>query len=62
MQTRGEFHFVTPLGPGLLAKGKGSASIVPMLSRMLEKRGIRSEVQGRAFHVSLRAICFGPWF
>lgn len=38
MQTRGEFHFVTPLGPGLLAKGKGSASIVPMLSRMLEKR------------------------
>lgn len=44
MQTRGEFHFVTPLGPGLLAKGKGSASIVRMLSRMLEKRGIRSEV------------------
>jgi hypothetical protein len=43
METRGAFHFVTPVGPGLEAKGKGSANVIKMLGRMLERQGIASE-------------------
>lgn len=43
MEPRGEFHFVTPVGPGLVAKGKGPSNVIRMLCRMLEKQGIHSE-------------------
>ncbi|MET4101482.1 hypothetical protein ABIE58_000903 [Roseovarius sp. MBR-78] len=44
MAARGEFHFVTPIGPGLVAKGKGPANVLRQMTRMLEKQGIKSEV------------------
>lgn len=44
METRGAFHFVTPIGPGLQAKGKGSKSIVTSMTRALGRQGVDSEV------------------
>ncbi|EDM72687.1 hypothetical protein RAZWK3B_00665 [Roseobacter sp. AzwK-3b] len=43
METRGIFHFVTPIGPSLSAKGKGSPNVITRLCQMLEKHGVRSE-------------------
>ncbi len=40
----GEFHFVTPIGPGLEAKGKGSPNVIKAMSGALQKRGVASEI------------------
>ncbi|MGJ8621921.1 MAG: hypothetical protein ACSHW1_04030 [Yoonia sp.] len=44
MANLGVFHFVTPLGDGLLAKGKGPANVIKLITRALNRQGVQSEV------------------